>query len=203
MQVKCFGHTKHRVGAKDAVPSIWQEHLYRFWALTGKERKACSQELPPHGVSLLEHWPGWKWHLGVLIALNDYRWLLSVQPGLQECESCFLTEKESPCHSSHHAQWHLHEGTMTTPWETNCWRLHEATCNAPNTDFGGKVLQNCTSHCQPPKTGPPSAHRGWDSPSTGCACRAPITHSTALCKVQAGSTELAMDSAGISESKQH
>lgn len=30
VQVKCFGHTKHRGGAKDAVPSVWQEHLYRF-----------------------------------------------------------------------------------------------------------------------------------------------------------------------------
>lgn len=32
-----------------------------------QKRKACSQELPPHGALLLQHWPGWKWHLGVLI----------------------------------------------------------------------------------------------------------------------------------------
>lgn len=76
-----------------------------------KERKACSRELPPCGASLLEHWLGWKRHLGVLIALNDYRGLLSVQPELQDCDSCFLMEKECPSHSSRHAQ---HEGTGET-----------------------------------------------------------------------------------------
>lgn len=39
--------------------------------------------------------------------------------------------------------------------DMNRWQFHE-TCNAPNTDFRGKVLQNCTSQSQPHKLGVPS-----------------------------------------------
>ena len=140
---------------------------------------------------------------------------LSVKPELQDYDSCFFNRKGMPQAAARS----IASCTTARGWESwtsapvnNSMKQHVML---RSWIFGGKVLQNCTSQIfrtTATRVNPANWASGCTPSTQGLGqpiCRLHLSclqdthHATASYKVQAGSTELAMDNIGISESKQH